>query len=482
MNKKKPLSVLAALILALSIITTISTGVSAASVDLAAVANSARLSFTDINGNEYVWEEDLSAKPEIVSVITEIHNVSGELVLPTYLTGYADDVCMDGGNQFYFADSAFDTVNKNIPITSINFSQMYDSFGFDRFMDDIDHFMDVCPSLQTVIGLDDTYVKKDGAFQNNEFVWEHEPSEGSYVCVITEVHNVTDALVLPKYLGSYEYYFAYDAFSTVDSDHPINLIDFSQMYGSFCFDRFMDNIDHFMDVCPALQTIIGPDGSYIMKDGVIQTADNTNIDERLIYTDVNGNEFVWGYDLSESPSIVSAITEIHNVSGELVLPKYLMDDDGTRDGGDRFYFTKGAFATVDSDHPITSIDFSQMYGSFGFDRFMDDIDHFMDVCPSLQTVIGPDATYVKQDGAFCPITHPAIEPKRGDIDGDGNITILDVTFIQRKLAEIPLTIEFNDEIADVDGDKIVTILDATLIQRWLVGFKINSHVGETILA
>ena len=53
----------------------------------------------------------------------------------------------------------------------------------------------------------------------------------------------------------------------------------------------------------------------------------------------------------------------------------------------------------------------------------------------------------------------------GDADGDGVVTINDVTVIQRVLAEAaelanPLT-------ADVNKDGAVTIEDATLIQNYL---------------
>ena len=55
----------------------------------------------------------------------------------------------------------------------------------------------------------------------------------------------------------------------------------------------------------------------------------------------------------------------------------------------------------------------------------------------------------------------------GDVDGDGLLTILDATSIQRFLAEI---VEFDDkqkELADYDGDGEITILDCTKIQRVL---------------
>ena len=58
----------------------------------------------------------------------------------------------------------------------------------------------------------------------------------------------------------------------------------------------------------------------------------------------------------------------------------------------------------------------------------------------------------------------------GDADGDGEVTIIDVTRIQRHLAEInPPISEENMKAAIVSGDDELSIIDATLIQRWLVG-------------
>jgi hypothetical protein len=67
---------------------------------------------------------------------------------------------------------------------------------------------------------------------------------------------------------------------------------------------------------------------------------------------------------------------------------------------------------------------------------------------------------------------------RGDADGDGKVTILDATAIQRILAEIP-TASFVEEAADVDGDGL-NIIDATLIQRYLAELDNIHHINETV--
>lgn len=67
----------------------------------------------------------------------------------------------------------------------------------------------------------------------------------------------------------------------------------------------------------------------------------------------------------------------------------------------------------------------------------------------------------------------------GDVDGDGAVTIIDATSIQRKLAGLS-TDGFIEKTADTDEDGSVTILDATELQRWLAQLPSNSNIGKPI--
>ena len=58
---------------------------------------------------------------------------------------------------------------------------------------------------------------------------------------------------------------------------------------------------------------------------------------------------------------------------------------------------------------------------------------------------------------------------RGDADDDGEVTIFDVTYIQRYDLHINLPSPINLDNADADDDGDVTIIDATFVQRFLVG-------------
>ena len=68
---------------------------------------------------------------------------------------------------------------------------------------------------------------------------------------------------------------------------------------------------------------------------------------------------------------------------------------------------------------------------------------------------------------YAPDYKPAADKLRGDADGDGEVTILDATRIQRYLASLITSSDLDMEAADADMDSDVTIMDATRIQRVL---------------
>jgi hypothetical protein len=67
------------------------------------------------------------------------------------------------------------------------------------------------------------------------------------------------------------------------------------------------------------------------------------------------------------------------------------------------------------------------------------------------------------------VNAPEGSVKIGDINGDGDITIEDVTDIQKYIAELTDFTDSQLNAADVDGDGIVSISDATLIQKYIAG-------------
>lgn len=69
----------------------------------------------------------------------------------------------------------------------------------------------------------------------------------------------------------------------------------------------------------------------------------------------------------------------------------------------------------------------------------------------------------------------------GDVDGNGNITVSDVTVLQKYLAGIDVREKFVLSAADTDVDGSVTISDVTCIQRYIALYTSNTgRTGEII--
>ena len=70
----------------------------------------------------------------------------------------------------------------------------------------------------------------------------------------------------------------------------------------------------------------------------------------------------------------------------------------------------------------------------------------------------------------------------GDVDGDGTVTAIDATLIQRHLCYIKTMV--SDEMfmmGNVDDDGIISIIDVSYIMRYLAGIKIPYSIGEQII-
>ena len=87
-------------------------------------------------------------------------------------------------------------------------------------------------------------------------------------------------------------------------------------------------------------------------------------------------------------------------------------------------------------------------------------------------------------GAAAAEDTPADEQSKGallgDVDGDGEVMIVDAAFIQRWLSGMPIPFVLNDKIADTDEDNDITIFDVNYIQRWLVNLPSNPKIGTQL--
>ena len=72
---------------------------------------------------------------------------------------------------------------------------------------------------------------------------------------------------------------------------------------------------------------------------------------------------------------------------------------------------------------------------------------------------------------------PIVEGKCGDVDGSGEVDIVDVTFIQRILADIINATPAMRIRGDVDKNGELDIVDGTYIQRYLVGINDGFGIG-----
>ena len=66
----------------------------------------------------------------------------------------------------------------------------------------------------------------------------------------------------------------------------------------------------------------------------------------------------------------------------------------------------------------------------------------------------------------------------GDADGDGTVSITDVTAIQLHLADYEQITAENSRAADVDGNGVVDVSDATTIQMFIADYDVQYPIGE----
>ncbi|MBQ8057621.1 MAG: leucine-rich repeat protein [Ruminococcus sp.] len=68
----------------------------------------------------------------------------------------------------------------------------------------------------------------------------------------------------------------------------------------------------------------------------------------------------------------------------------------------------------------------------------------------------------------------------GDVDNDGDVSVLDTTEVQLIIAQLTEPVDDNATLrGDIDRDGVLSIMDATSIQRYVASYDDELHIGET---
>lgn len=79
-----------------------------------------------------------------------------------------------------------------------------------------------------------------------------------------------------------------------------------------------------------------------------------------------------------------------------------------------------------------------------------------------------------------PVTEAQGSGILGDVDGDGKVTVIDATYIQKQLASIVIPFAIKTSTADVDSDQKITVIDATYIQKHLASLPCPAGIGKPV--
>lgn len=81
-----------------------------------------------------------------------------------------------------------------------------------------------------------------------------------------------------------------------------------------------------------------------------------------------------------------------------------------------------------------------------------------------------------------PATEPSGNAVYGDVNGDGDITVVDATLVQNHVVQLETLSADKQILADVNGDNTISVVDATLIQKYIVQLKDWGRTGDVYQA
>lgn len=77
-----------------------------------------------------------------------------------------------------------------------------------------------------------------------------------------------------------------------------------------------------------------------------------------------------------------------------------------------------------------------------------------------------------------PATEPSGNAVYGDVNGDGDITVVDATLVQKHVVQLETLSADKQILADVNGDNTISVVDATLIQKYVVRLEDWGRTGD----
>lgn len=81
-----------------------------------------------------------------------------------------------------------------------------------------------------------------------------------------------------------------------------------------------------------------------------------------------------------------------------------------------------------------------------------------------------------------PATEPSGNAVYGEVNGDGDITVVDATLVQKHVAQLETLSADKQILADVNEDNTISVVDATLIQKYIVQLKDWGRTGDVYQA
>lgn len=81
-----------------------------------------------------------------------------------------------------------------------------------------------------------------------------------------------------------------------------------------------------------------------------------------------------------------------------------------------------------------------------------------------------------------PATEPSGNAVYGELNGDGDITVVDATLVQKHVVQLETLSADKQILADVNGDNTISVVDATLIQKYIVHLKDWGRTGDVYQA